>query len=124
MAVEALGLYFSAGCRGVRRLDCSTVHNDAQPISANLTHRVYSSRRSSRRWLTSFRGHARKVETQALKEPCLLRFLGFLFRGAGFDLPLALDFPLGFPLCFPLWLGLPFPFRGALASPCNEIFIA
>jgi hypothetical protein len=55
-----------------------------------------------------------------LKEPYLFRFFGFLFRGVGFDLPLALEPPLGFPL----GLGLPFLFRGALASPCNEIFIA
>ena len=46
----------------------------------------------------------------------------------GFDLPRVFDFPLGFPLNFPLDLplgfGLPFRFRGALASQCNEMFIA
>jgi len=49
-----------------------------------------------------------------------LEYMDYQRRDLGFDLPFALDFPLGFPLGF----GLRFRFRGALASPYNEIFIA
>ncbi len=80
--------------------------------------RAYYMRLSERR--ASDEPPTRGLSVANLKEPYLLRFLGFLFRGVGFDLPLALEFPLGFPL----GLGLPFLFRGALAWPCNEIFIA
>jgi hypothetical protein len=50
---DLFGLYLSTSYRGVRCLNCSTMHNDAQLIHANLTHRVFRSRLSNRRSLTS-----------------------------------------------------------------------